>query len=274
MNINWTPGYCAYSAASGLAGPRGIAVDTAGDLLVVERFRPHKGRIRSYHLPPWAVRTGLPGRLRAVTLVPADEEVNLNHGVAVRGGFLYASNDTSVFRWPYRAGQRRWIGNGPRQVVIDGMPGGVVLRHYTRTLKFNAAGDLFLSIGSRETDGVDGTPWRSMVKRYPAAVVASWSKPRAAPLHWQRGETWALGLRNEVGLAFDAKGVLWGVENGNNLVQDDRLGGDITDDNPCTLRGGGGGEEQRPGGMLAAATGEYGPLPPESVVALTVGLRR
>ena len=231
------PGYCAFSAASRLSGPRGITVDEAGDLLVVERFRPFKGRIRAYYLPPWAARTGLRAQLSAVTLVPPDEAINLNHGIAVRDGYLYASNDTTVFRWPYTAGARKWIGNAVRVAVVDGMPGGIVLRHYTRTLKFNAAGDLFMSIGSRQTDGVDGTPWRSMVKRYSAAVVRSWGRPRAPAFHWQRGETWALGLRNEVALAFDADGVLWGAENGNNVVFDKRLGGDITDDNPCTWRG-------------------------------------
>jgi len=231
------PGYCAYTAASRLSGPRGITVDEAGDLLVVERFRPFKGRIRAYYLPPWAARTGLRAQLSAVTLVPPDEAVNLNHGIAVRGGYLYASNDTTIFRWPYTAGARKLIGNAVRVAVVDGMPGGVLFRHYTRTLKFNDAGDLFMSIGSRQTDGVDGTPWRSMVKRYAAAVVASWGCPGAPAFHWQRGQTWALGLRNEVALAFDADGVLWGAENGNNVVFDKRLGGDITDDNPCTWRG-------------------------------------
>lgn len=46
------------------------------------------------------------------------------------------------------------------------------------------------------------------------------------------GEVFADGLRNEVGLTFDAFGVLWGVENGaDNLYRED-LGGDIHKDNP------------------------------------------
>ena len=48
------------------------------------------------------------------------------------------------------------------------------------------------------------------------------------------GELFADGLRNEVGLAFDIHGRLWGVvENGaDNLIRDD-LGGDIHTDNPA-----------------------------------------
>ena len=34
------------------------------------------------------------------------------------------------------------------------------------------------------------------------------------PLNFQLGLVFADGLRNEVGLAFDRHGILWGVENG------------------------------------------------------------
>jgi len=47
------------------------------------------------------------------------------------------------------------------------------------------------------------------------------------------GEVFADGLRNEVGLAFDPQGRLWGVENGfDNAFRAD-LGGDIHEDNPA-----------------------------------------
>ena len=53
------------------------------------------------------------------------------------------------------------------------------------------------------------------------------------PIDFSLGEVFADGLRNEVGLAFDAHGVLWGVENGaDNLVRDD-IGGDVHNDNPA-----------------------------------------
>ena len=50
------------------------------------------------------------------------------------------------------------------------------------------------------------------------------------------GEVFADGLRNEVGLAFDKSGVLWGVENGaDNLYRED-LGGRIHNENPAEVR--------------------------------------
>ena len=60
---------------------------------------------------------------------------------------------------------------------------------------------------------------------YPSCKASPWFKLGAD------------GLRNEVGLAFDRHGVLWGVENGaDNLMRSD-LGGDIHNDNPVCSQG-------------------------------------
>jgi glucose/arabinose dehydrogenase len=54
------------------------------------------------------------------------------------------------------------------------------------------------------------------------------------PLDFQTGEVFADGLRNEVGLAFDRHGVLWGVENGADKLKREDLGGDIHNENPVS----------------------------------------
>ncbi|KAK1863626.1 hypothetical protein I4F81_006180 [Pyropia yezoensis] len=151
------------------------------------------------------------------------------------------------------------------------MPGGLPLqfRHYTRTLEFGPEGSFFMSIGSRQTDGVDDGPWRSLVKRFSPAVVAGFGDG-GEPFPWQRGQTWALGLRNEVGIRFDSAGVLWGVEIGQNLVVDADLGGDLTADNPSPTPPGGhtplGGRCAFPasgdGDMLALSHGSFDRVPP------------
>jgi len=52
-------------------------------------------------------------------------------------------------------------------------------------------------------------------------------------IDWSKGELFADGLRNEVGIRFDKSGRLWGVENGvDNLYRAD-LGGDIHENNPA-----------------------------------------
>ena len=45
------------------------------------------------------------------------------------------------------------------------------------------------------------------------------------PIDFQFGEVFADGLRNKVGLAFDSYGVLWGVENGADMLFQSDLGG-------------------------------------------------
>ena len=82
-----------------------------------------------------------------------------------------------------------------------------------------------MSIGS--LGNVDADSFRSRIRRFD---IAAWDASQ--PLQYNDGETFADGLRNEVGLAFDSHGDLWGVENGaDNLYRDD-LGGNINNDNP------------------------------------------
>ena len=97
--------------------------------------------------------------------------------------------------------------------------------HTTRTLAFDAAGNLYVSIGS--AGNVDEDSYRSRIRRFSIDDLP------AGGLNFGDGEVFADGLRNEVGLAFDKHGVLWGVENGaDRLVRGD-LGGDIHNENPA-----------------------------------------
>lgn len=56
------------------------------------------------------------------------------------------------------------------------------------------------------------------------------------PIDFSLGEVFADGLRNEVGLAFDSHGVLWGVENSADNLEREDIGGDITNDNPAVYQ--------------------------------------
>lgn len=150
---------------------------------------------------------------------PLAEANGLNHGLAISEGMLYASSETTVFRWPYTAGERGQLGTP--ETVISGLPAG---GHPTRTLAFDAAGSLYVSVGS--ASNVDSDPSRARLLRYTAEQLEVGAT-------FGEGELFADGLRNEVGLRFDDQGRLWGVENGlDNLVRED-LGGDIHNDNPA-----------------------------------------
>lgn len=203
-------GLCAWTWASSLAEPRGMVV-SGDDVLVVERGA---GRVV-------ALRDSNGDRVvsedeRAVLA----EMSGLNHGIAVHGGKLYASSPTTVWRWDYAEGARERLGEP--EVVVRGLPDG---GHTTRTLVFDREGRLYVNVGSGSN--VDRDSRRARVVRFELAAIPS------SGIDWGRGEVWADGLRNEVGLAFDARGRLWGVQNGIDMLNRDDLGGDIHADNPA-----------------------------------------
>jgi len=184
-------------------------------------------------------------------VVPIAEISGLNHGIELSNGYLYASTPTTVYRWPYQTGQT--TSNNVQEVIIGmggtasnelGAEGGhkskilfccffvhndvQKLTHLTpiassplaRTLAFDAEGKwLYVSIGSN--GNVDADSFRSRIRRFDISTYVN------QPFAYNDGEIFADGLRNEVGLAFDSYGDLWGVENGaDNLYRSD-LGGDM-----------------------------------------------
>lgn len=192
-----------------VARARGVAVDDVGDILVVTQ-------------DPSSRITALferNGQMESVLLVDTANLI-LNHGIAYRNEFLYASSETTVYRWPYRAGERTTI-TQPYQLVISGIPDD---GHWTRTIIFDQEGSLHVSIGSGTN--VDPDSSRARVRRFNITSIPS------GGIDFNNGVVVADGVRNGVGLAFDASGVMWCVDNGaDELVRED-LGGDIHNTNP------------------------------------------
>mmetsp|Transcript_10091 Transcript_10091/g.24707 ORF Transcript_10091/g.24707 Transcript_10091/m.24707 type:complete len:561 (+) Transcript_10091:270-1952(+) len=216
-NPAWSqPNFCASLYATGLIKPRGLHIDDDDEILVVERGRSRVVRLDN----------------DGADIVSVAGVAGLNHGIELADGYLYASTPTTVYRWPYEKGQTT-AGNADNvQEVIVGMDRtagdelGADGGHTTRTLAFDSDGRwLYVSIGS--LGNIDADSFRSRIRRFD---IAAWDAVQ--PLNFNDGEVFADGLRNEVGLAFDSHGDLWGVENGaDNLYRDD-LGGDIHHDNP------------------------------------------
>ncbi len=154
-------------------------------------------------------------------------ESGLNHGLAfdLAGTFVYASTPTTVFRWSYAPGRRE--ASGSRELVVANIPDG---GHSTRSLVFDSGGALHVSIGSAgnvDTDASD-LALRSQIRRFALPAVLP-----SEGLDWASGTKAAEGMRNEVGLWFDSAGRFWSVENGRDILTDDRFGGDIHLDNPA-----------------------------------------
>lgn len=96
-------------------------------------------------------------------------------------------------------------------------------RHKTRSLLFNDAGDLFVSIGSEAIDDTDPDAYRARILRYSASTLGG------EAIVWTAGASFAIGTRNAVGIGF-RDNVLYSADNGQGEIIDDRFGGDITPD--------------------------------------------
>jgi glucose/arabinose dehydrogenase len=197
-------GFCASIWASSLNSPRGIITASNGDVIVVESG---SGQLSLFY-------KDTSGSLQKVALASAS---GINHAVVIHGGFIYASSSSTVFRWPYTAGTRTNLGTP--QTVISGIPTG---GHSTRSLIFNTDGLLLVQIGSGSN--VDNDASRAGIRQFDVS--------KTLPIAFSTGAWFVNGLRNEVGLRFDVKGNIWGVENGMDDLNRPDLGGDIHLGNP------------------------------------------
>ncbi|KAL1920018.1 uncharacterized protein VTP21DRAFT_1164 [Calcarisporiella thermophila] len=198
--------------------PRGMVLDTADDLLVVARS--------SNEIV--ALFSNQNGVAQSVTIVGASNlpsGAQLTHGIAYLNGYVYASSQTTVWRWPYKAGQRSQT-TGPAEVMVTSMETG---GHYTRTLFIDEARQLLLvSVGSNRNVDKPKNPYRAQIRAFPL----NGTLPQGG-YDYRRGQIWGDGLRNEVGIARDLEGRLWGVENSFDNLRRSDLGGDIHNDNPA-----------------------------------------
>jgi glucose/arabinose dehydrogenase len=132
------------------------------------------------------------------------------HGLALRDGYLYVAEMTSVGRIAFDAASRKTSGTFER--VITGLPGGG--NHWTRTIGFGPDGFLYVSVGSSCNVCIEEDPRRAAISRYDPAT-------------W-RGAVFARGLRNSVGFAWrnvdDGKGPapeMIATDNGRDLLGND-----------------------------------------------------
>lgn len=133
----------------------------------------------------------------------------------------------AVYRWAWD-GDRGSLPLSGSQTVIVGLPVGNpdVNRHTTRTLLFDDAGDLFVSVGSAAIDDTDPDAFRARILKYPASSLGGES------VAWTTGASYAIGTRNAVAIGL-TDSTLYSVDNGLGELVDERFGGNITPDHVC-----------------------------------------
>jgi glucose/arabinose dehydrogenase len=194
------PGFHISVFATGLSGPRGLAVSPQGDLyvtlinsgkVVALLDREHEGAASD-------VATYLEG-------------LDHPHGIAFGAGWMYVGETGKVERARDTTGG---LHADQRETVVPSLPndGG----HVTRTVHVGPDKKLYVSIGSSCNVCIEKNPLRATIVQY--------------NLDGTGEHVFARGLRNAVGFTFSPlTGALWAVINGRDNLGDDLPGEDITD---------------------------------------------
>ena len=225
--------------ASGLDHPRWLLVLPNGDVLVAESNAPPKPA-GSTGVMDWIAAqvmkragAGVPSANRITLLRDANNDgvaetrsvllrdLRSPFGMALIRDRLYVANADAVVSYPYKTGDTAITAPATELVKL---PAGVN-HHWTKNLLASADGNtLFVSVGSNSNVGERGM--EAEVGR-----AAIWAVDVKTGSHRIFGS----GLRNPVGMAWDASGqTLWTVVN-----ERDELGSDLVPDYLTSVKDGG-----------------------------------
>jgi len=137
-------------------------------------------------------------------------------GIALSDRYLYYSSDDAVYRYPWKPGQLEPA--GPPETVVAGLPAGG--DHHSKSIALGPGGALFVNIGSatnscQERNRAPRSPGRDpCTERETRAGIWRFAADRPGQ-RFADGQHWAVGLRNTVALAVEARsGGLYGAVNG------------------------------------------------------------
>ncbi|KAF2877276.1 hypothetical protein BDV95DRAFT_673985 [Massariosphaeria phaeospora] len=190
-------GWRAVKLAGGLTNPRALVLDSVGNVLVIENGKGIVGYSRGADACVTSSKTIV-------------SQANLAHGIALSadGKTLFASSMTKVWSWSYDAATLSV--SAQKELVVGMFAGG----HTTRTLAIPRKYPNLLVVshgsnGNFDYESIDPKTGRAAVKVFDLSAV-----PSGGYDYTTKGYQMGYGLRNSVGLAFDASGMLWAVENG------------------------------------------------------------
>ncbi|KAJ3053821.1 hypothetical protein HK097_003287 [Rhizophlyctis rosea] len=180
--------------------PRGLAVDSRNNLLVVES----KVGVKAFTINA----NGCITKTKTVLTEPT-----LNHAVTVSvdGKYLFVSSNKRAWRYDYDATTQT---ASNRRVIITFESD---IGHITRTMLNPARYPHLLIVGVGSDGDLDypsyyPTSGRSDVRIFDLRRIPS------GGYQYLQGRLFGYGLRNEVGIDSDAKGQIWSVENSSDEI--------------------------------------------------------
>ncbi len=234
------PGTAVAAFARDLEHPRWVYVLPNGDVLVAETNAPERPRdnrgFKGFFFKLFQKKAGgaAPSANRITLLRDADGDGRAEtrtvllsglyspFGMALVGDDLYVADSDALMKFPYRPGTTQITAAGTK--VAD-LPAGPRNHHWTKNVIPSADGrKLYVTVGSNSNvaeNGIEEEKDRAAIWEIDAATG--------------RHRVFATGLRNPVGLAWEAEsGKLWTVVN-----ERDELGSDLVPDYLTSVREGG-----------------------------------
>ena len=198
--LHLPPGFHIALYATGIDDPRNMILAPNGDVIVAQSGANQISILRN-------------GKQYAFTTQIPDP-----FGLAIQGEWLYVGAEEGIYRMPYHVGDTASRGGVQK---LAPLPGG---GHSTRNIIFTPDGNqLFVSIGSESNVSQEAPP-RAAIMQYDA--------------NGKHGHTFAFGLRNPVGLAWNpATHELWTAVNERDGLGDDLVPDYITDVRPGAFYG-------------------------------------
>jgi glucose/arabinose dehydrogenase len=134
------------------------------------------------------------------------QNIRYNHGLSLcpDGEKMYVSSETNVWEFDYDAASMTATN---QKTVVQGMSTGI---HNTRTVHVvpNKPNFIVVSVGSNANFDTNAGNMRATVRVFDMNNV-----PNGGWQYNTQGHQLGWGLRNEVALAFDPNGHVWGSEN-------------------------------------------------------------
>ncbi|OHE99630.1 carbohydrate-binding cytochrome b562 [Colletotrichum orchidophilum] len=189
-------GWKAVKLAGSLTGPRGLAIDSEGNLLIVQ-----SGKGVTVHT------FGADGCLSSTKTLISNPSLNHGIGLTPDGKTLYVSSMTTAWSYAYDAKSQSI---SAQTVVVKGMQQG---GHPTRNLIIPPAKPHLLVIQQGSYSNFDYESLNKAVARAVVKVFDMRSVPSGGYAYASQGWFLGWGLRNEVALAADGNSAIWGVEN-------------------------------------------------------------
>lgn len=203
------PGFAVRIYASGLAGPRLMAIGPDGALYVAERGASRVVRLAD------ANNDGL-----ADAVQPVATNLSSPHSVDWYQGELYVAEAATVARLTDTNGDGDFLDAGEKTSIVTGI--STDGSHSSRTARIGPDGYLYVAAGSTGNNNVETDKRRAAISRFNLDGSIPGDNPYANDPDPSRRAVWAEGLRNSVDFLWMPNGQLWADHNGSDLLGDDK----------------------------------------------------